>query len=67
MYESYNAKKVVVELERIDLCDLLHACLVCSDFSDNVKFEELACKLSDILDNFDKDNFDAYCKEFHLD
>ena len=64
-----NERTVTVRMKRLDLCDLMLACLALSQDSDTKRWEELHNKLKAIIKNFDRreklnDKIKAIIKNF---
>ena len=58
MKTLHNEKTVTLKLKRIDVCDLLLATGLIANGSDATKWAKLHDKLKQILDDFDKKNFE---------
>ena len=48
-----NERTVTVRLKRRDLCDLMSACTVLSEYCDSNRWEELHNQLKAIIEDFD--------------
>lgn len=62
MTKMLNERIVTAKFSRIELCDLLLACLKCSqavDAPDN-KWDRLHAKISDIIEEFDAKQTDIF-------
>lgn len=57
---TYNQKKVQMELQRIDICDLLIACTATFQETGADKWIDLHQKLSDILADFDDKHIEEW-------
>ena len=58
MKTLHNEKTVTLKLKRIEVCDLLLATGLIANETDATKWDLLHSKLKEILDDFDKKNFE---------